>query len=147
MIPESIDIGASWKVLPPGFHSATIDEIRDRFATNDKRMILYLGLIQACIDLQTAGCEEIYLDGSYVTDKPFPGDFDVCWDPTHVDPKKLDPIFRDFSNQRKSQKEKYGGEFFPSSIKADGVRPFLDFFQIDKETGLEKGIVRIRLPK
>lgn len=85
------------------------------------------------------------MDGSYVTDKPNPGDFDLCWDPTHVNAHKLDPVFLDFSNLRKNQKLKYGGEFFPSSAKADGTHTFIEFFQIDKETGLEKGIIRIQL--
>ena len=145
MIPETVDIGASWKVLPNGLHDATLDDVKHRFATNETRRMLYDGLRRACQSLQTAGCTVIYLDGSYVTDKPYPGDFDVCWDPTLVDPNKLDPVFLDFSDRRKNQKKKYGGEFFPSSIRADGVHTFIEFFRIDKETGSEKGIVRIRL--
>jgi hypothetical protein len=145
MIPESVDIGGSWKVLPGGLHEATLDEVRIRFATNKKRKNLYKGLVRACKALQNAGCVVIYLDGSYVTDKPLPGDFDVCWDPTNVNTNKLDPVFLDFSDHRKNQKIKYGGEFFPSSVRADGVHTFLEFFRIDKETGSEKGIIRIRL--
>ena len=145
MIPESVDIGGSWKVLPCGLYDATLEDVKNRFATNETRKILYDGLLRACKSLQTAGCTVIYLDGSYVIDKPFPGDFDVCWDPTHVDQKKLDPVFLDFSDRRKNQKKKYGGEFFPSSSTADGHRTFIEFFRIDKETGSEKGIIRILL--
>ena len=119
MIPESVDIGGSWKVLPRGLHNGTLAEVKKRFATNETRKTLYAGLFKACIELQTAGCKVIFLDGSYVTDKPNPGDFDLCWDPTHVNAHKLDPVFLDFSNLRKNQKLKYGGEFFPSSAKAD----------------------------
>jgi hypothetical protein len=145
MIPESVDIGSSWKVLPHGLHTATLDEVKKRFATNETRKVLYDGLLRACKSLQTADCKVIFLDGSYVTDKPNPGDFDLCWDPTHVNPLKLDPVFLDFSDRRKKQKQKYGGEFFPSSAKADGTQTFIEYFQLDKETGLEKGIIRIRL--
>ena len=43
----------------------------------------------------------------------------------------MDPVFRDFDNERAAQKAKYGGEFFPSSFKADAVgRTFLEFFQL-----------------
>ena len=41
--------------------------------------------------------------------------------------------------------EKYGGEFFPSRLLADGSRTFVEFFQTDKETGKRKGIIRIQL--
>ena len=43
------------------------------------------------------------------------------------------------------KKIKYGGEFFPSSAKADGSHTFIDFFQTDRESGKEKGIIQIRL--
>ncbi|MGV8026330.1 MAG: hypothetical protein AB2L18_07230 [Anaerolineaceae bacterium] len=145
MIPESVNIGSSWNVLPPGLYDATLEEVRERFATNDKRIILYNGLLKAAKSLKIAGCRVIYLDGSYITDKPNPGDFDVCWDPIYVDPKKLDPVFLDFSDLRKNQKLKFGGEFFPASAKADGTNTFISFFQIDKETGIGKGIIRIQL--
>ena len=95
--------------------------------------------------MKSAGCVVVYLDGSYVTEKRAPGDFDVCWDPEGVDPAKLDPVLLDFDDRRRNQKRKYGGEFFPSSAKADGSRTFVDFFRTDRDTGKEKGIIRIRL--
>jgi predicted nucleotidyltransferase len=145
MIPELVDIGASWKVLPLGVHDATLEEVEKYFATNKKRKQLFLGFVRACKALKAAGCETVYLDGSYVTGKDFPSDYDVCWNPRHVDSKKLDPVFLDFSNKRKKQKLKYGGEFFLSSAKADGSHLFIKYFQTDKETGQEKGIIRINL--
>ncbi len=145
MIPELLDIGATWKVLPPGIHEATLRDIENKFATNAKRKLLYAGLSKGCQALKTAGCNHVYLDGSYVTEKTLPGDFDVCWDPTGVDVAKLDPTLLDFNNRRRNQKLKYGGEFFPSSASADGSRAFIHFFQIDRETGKEKGIIKIQL--
>ena len=145
MIPELVDIGASWKVLPFGIHEATLAEVEKRFATNEKRKQLFRGLTKACKSLKAARCSTIYLDGSYVTDKDFPSDYDVCWNPVHVDEKKLDPVFLDFSNKRKKQKSKFGGEFFLTSAKADTTHLFIQYFQKDKETGLEKGIICIHL--
>jgi len=145
VIPDLVDINATWKVLPPGIHKATLQDVAHSFATNAKREALYKGLIRGCEALKVAGCRIVYLDGSYVTSKPSPDDFDVCWDPTGVDPTKLDPVLFDFSNKRNNQKLKYGGEFFPSSLKANGSRTFVDFFQIDKESGKEKGIICIQL--
>lgn len=145
MIPELVDIGGSWKVLPFGIHNATLKEVEECFATNNKRKQLFRGLVKACESLKAAGCSTIYLDGSYVTDKDFPSDYDVCWNPINVDEKKLDPVFLDFSNGRKKQKSKYGGEFFIASSIADGSHRFIQYFQTDKDTGLEKGVIRINL--
>ena len=146
MIPDFIDVGAPWHVLPPGVHDATLEQVEDRFAKSNHRKTLFSGFKSGVMALSKAGCRTILLDGSFVTSKPIPGDFDACWDPIGVDPKKLDPCLLDFSNQRRAQKQKFGGEFFPGTFLADGNRFFADFFQIDKHTGNPKGIVRIRLP-
>ena len=145
MIPDLVDIGASWRVLPFGIHEATLAEVEERYATNDKRKLLFRGLRKACKALKAAGCSTIYLDGSYVTEKEFPSDYDVCWNPINVDIRKLDPVFLDFSDKRKKQKSKFGGEFFLSNAKADSSHIFIQYFQTDKETGLEKGIICINL--
>ena len=145
MIPKSIDIGGVWNVLPPGIHEATLSEVEQRFDTNERRKALYDGFRDGVQALLHAGCKIIFLNGSFVTDKSDPGDFDSCWDPTGVDVKRLAPVFLDFSNKRRRQKLKFGGEFFPSSATADGSRTFVSFFQTDKDTGKEKGIIRIQL--
>jgi len=145
MIPATVDIGASWQVLPPGVHDATLDEVKRAFANGPHREGLFNGLVRGCVALGQAGCRALYLDGSFVTDKPDPGDFDACWDPEGVDLNKLEPVLLDFKEARKNQKAKYGGEFFPSPALADGTRTFVDFFQVEKETGLKKGVVLIRL--
>jgi hypothetical protein len=144
VIPKSVDINGVWNVLPAGIHNATLEEIEQRFATNEKRKTLFEGFRRAALALRAAGCPAIFLDGSFVTDKPEPGDFDVSWDPVGVDPAKLDPVFLDFNNRRKRQKDKYGGEFFPSSAKAEATAVFLDFFQKDKHSGRAKGIIRVQ---
>lgn len=93
-----------------------------------------------------AGCRRVYLDGSFVTTKAFPNDFDCCWDTDGVDPQRLDPVFMDFSDYRARQKARFGGEFFPA--RATAKKPwttFLEYFQLDKETGNPKGIVGIDL--
>jgi hypothetical protein len=146
MIPKSISLGGVWNVLPPGIHDATLHEIQQRFATNETRKALYNGFRRGVQALKSAGCRTVFLDGSFVCDKPKPGDFDACWEPAGVDDKKLDAVLLDFSHGRRSQKLKYGGEFFPSSAKADGSRTFVEYFQTDRDTGKAKGIIRIQLP-
>jgi hypothetical protein len=97
-------LGSPWTVLPPGAHAANLEDVAIAFATNAWRRELFDGLVLASGKLRFAGCSAIYLDGSYVTGKPRPADFDACWDPAGVDPAKLDPVFLEFGNGRQRRK-------------------------------------------
>ncbi|HMV86438.1 MAG TPA: hypothetical protein PLD20_04295 [Blastocatellia bacterium] len=142
MIPDFDQSGN----LPSGIHWADWLEFEKRFGTNPRRKVLLAGLKRATTVLRKAGCQTIFVDGSFVTAKALPGDFDACWSVEGVDPDLLDPVLLDFSNGRAAQKAKYGGEMFPAElIEGASGKPFLDFFQIDKNTGKLKGIVGLRL--
>lgn len=147
MIPDFIHLkGSPWPVLPPGQHLADLCEVEGRYATNRRRRKLYEGLVIGAERLREAGCPVIYLDGSFVTGKPVPGDYDACWDPKGVDPNLLDPVFSDFNNGRAAQKAAFMGEFFPSSLMEGGSSlTFVQFFQVDRFTGESKGILTVPL--
>lgn len=132
--------------LPAGVHWTDWPEIEQRFGHNPHRVKLLEGFRKAIEELRAAGCKTVYLDGSFVTEKAQPNDFDACWDLTDVDPDKLDPVFLDFDNSRATQKAHFFGEFFPAQF-SEGVsgKTFLDFFQVDKQTGNLKGIVGLNL--
>jgi hypothetical protein len=145
MIPDFITYpGALWPLLPPGVHDADMDEVYTRLVLNERRRDLFTGLEQGLDNLFASGCPEVFLDGSYVTAKPLPNDYEVVWDARYVDPAILDAVFLDFSNKRARQKSKYLGEYFPSTM-AEGMsgKTFLEFFQNDRETGKRKGIIRV----
>jgi hypothetical protein len=132
--------------LPPGVHFATWREIEDRLSFNPRRRRLLAGFRRACNELRTAGCRLVYLDGSFVTTKKHPRDFDACWDVQNVDDDKLDPVFWDFSRGRAAQKQRFLGEFFPAQLPEGATgRAFMDFFQVNKLSGEPKGIVAFRL--
>jgi hypothetical protein len=132
--------------LPPGVHDATWTEMTTRFGQTPWRSQLLNGLLAALHSLRAAGCKRAYVDGSFVTDKAIPGDFDGCWEAAGVDPNRLDPALLDFSNARAAQKARFGGELFPATSAAVPVgTAFLDFFQRDKNTGSQKGIIAINL--
>lgn len=147
MIPALVPLpGSPWPVLPPGAHAASLEDVGVTFATNAWRRELHDGLLLASNKLWAAGCRTVYLDGSFVTGKPRPSDFDACWDPSGVDPTKLDPVFLQFENGRAAQKASFKGEFFPSSMRCVDVgQAFVDFFQLDRFTGKQKGIISISL--
>lgn len=134
--------------LPPGIHQATWAELVGAFGKNPLRAKLLNGLYRAAKELKKAGCKTLYVDGSFVSTKDQPQDFDGCWEPAGVDGAKLDPVLLDFTNRRLAQKVKYSGELFISSLRAELQPPhrtFLDFFQSDKQTGKPKGIIAIDL--
>ena len=142
MIPQFDEDG----LLPPGVHSASWDELTDRFGNNPWRLRLIAGLRAALDDLKGAGCRTVYINGSFVTSKGVPNDYDACWEEDGVDPAALEPVLLTFDAGRATQKAKYLGELFPASVIADtqGLS-FLEFFQADKETGKPKGIIAIDL--
>lgn len=147
MIPELIRVSESpWPILPAGLHEADLSAIKRRFASNKWRRELFNGLVEASRILKQAGCRYLYLNGSFVTEKPIPNDYDACWDPIGVDMRHMDPVFFDFRNNRAAQKARFGGEFFPSSYEVKGFgQTFLEFFQIDKYSGTQKGIIAVGL--
>lgn len=96
MIPEFTPDGN----LPPGVHLATWDQICDRFGKTPWRRRLLGGLRTALVSLRNAGCHLVYVDGSFVSSKLDPGDFDACWEEEGVDLDKLDPVLLVFDSGR-----------------------------------------------
>jgi hypothetical protein len=143
MIPEFEETTGN---LPPGIHEATWDEITQRFSGTMRRRELLDGLKRSIDELRKAGCRRVYIDGSFISRKRNPNDFDACWETNGVDETRLDPVLLDFANERAAQKMRYGGEWFLATqpLTTSGRRA-LDFFQRDKRTGAPKGIIALTL--
>jgi len=127
-------------LLPEGEHPATWDELIERFGWNPRRRQLLDGLAEAVELLSTAGCRRLWLNGSFVTAKEEPADFDACWDPNGVDLDSLDPIFFDFDSGRAAQKSRFGGELFPNVTESGSGLVFAEFFKNERD-GARKGII------
>lgn len=132
--------------LPPGEHIAVWDEIVDRFGWTERRRRLLDGLAEALELLGAAGRRRVWVNGSFVTAKDEPDDFDACWDTDGVDLDALDPILLDLSDGRRAQKDRFGGELFPNVTESQSGLSFSDFFQNERDT-TRKGIVVIHLSK
>ncbi|PEK99506.1 hypothetical protein [Bacillus sp. AFS017336] len=133
--------------LPPGIHNTSWEEFKNRYELNYKRKMQLKGLEKAIEEFYKAGCTCIYVDGSFVTKRSNPGDFDALYDLDEVNIESINPLLLDSSlNGRDVQKKYYEGEFFPMNAKAhpNGTK-FLDYFQKDKRTDEPKGIVKINL--
>ena len=57
--------------LPEGIHEATLDEIQEAFgSSSEQRQRLMTGLLAACENFRAAGVVDVFVNGSFVTDKP-----------------------------------------------------------------------------
>lgn len=131
-------------LLPVGIHLATWNELVEKFGFNEHRLKLLEGLKKGLNLLRQYGCRDACIDGSFVTNKRFPNDVDVCYDNTHMNWKKFikqQPEFNDVKNGSKIQKEKYQSEFYAINAFEDDI---LQYFQFDKDHN-PKGIVKLNL--
>jgi hypothetical protein len=94
--------------LPVGVHVATMVEIKARFAYNKCRQ-LFTGFSMLARHLKSSGCKTLYLDGSFVTDRIEPGDYDATWEAEGVN-STIDPLLR--SGDRLAIKQKYLADVF-----------------------------------
>jgi hypothetical protein len=138
------DVDSSTGFLPPGIHDAPWNVVAPRFSINGHRTRLVEGLLAALRNLAGAGCRSVLLDGSFVSQKELPEDYDGAWDTQGVDPTRLDPVLLDFTNRRAAMKSKYLGELFPASFLAAPGVLYRDFFMKDRN-GVPKGVVNIDL--
>lgn len=130
--------------LPPGKpYKATWEEFQSRFGGSEQRNYLLKGLKEALINLKEAGCARAYIDGSFVSSKEHPNDWDACWDMKGVDFDLIDSVIIDADFFPDHMKEKYLGDLFPQNSKLPGGN-FLEFFQSDRN-GVRKGLVVINL--
>jgi hypothetical protein len=130
--------------LPDGVHEVTWQDVVERFGFNSRRRQLLEGLADAIELLAAAGRRRVWLDGSFVTAKEEPVDFDACWDLDGVDLDVLDPVLLDLSLGRAAQKSRFGGELFPNVVEAQSGLEFAEFFRNERDTG-RKGIVVLRI--
>jgi hypothetical protein len=133
-------------VLPPGEHAASWNDVTQCFGGNSCRDRLLNGLRKAASNLRDAGVRSLWLDGSFVTGKPEPNDWDGVWDTMGADLAKVDPVLidrYDMATGRYRQKAKYGGELL-IGIEGSSGKPFHEFFQQDTN-GDVKGIVLLDL--
>lgn len=135
--------------LPPRVHEATWDEVVAQLGYTPHRRALLSGLRTALEQLHAFGCRRFYLDGSFVTAKEDPNDYDGCWEAEGVDVSRVAlvaPFLWDDTRGRPNQKALFGGDIFP--VRSTGLpseRHILDQFQVVYATGQPKGIVALDL--
>ena len=127
--------------LPAGEHFAGWAEFEERFGRNSTRRRLLAGLFRMAKSLAEAGCSFFLVDGSFVTNKPNPSDYDACCDFSGLNLKRIDlKLF----GTREEIKAEFYGELFPEHYMADDEYTFREFFQTDRDD-VPKGVVRLDL--
>ncbi|WP_052731237.1 DUF6932 family protein [Spirosoma radiotolerans] len=134
--------------LIEGIHWLTWQELGSNFGFTWGRQRFLKKMEMGLKSLRQAGCQAVYIGGSFVTRKSIPDDFDICYDDSAVDVDLLaaiDPTILSLDNSRAAQKAKYDGEFLPLSREYGPGVSYLDLFQGDEDTGDPKGIVGLKL--
>lgn len=141
-----IELDSQTGYLPKGVHGMSLVEVARYFAWNARRRFLFAGFSRAIAALQIAGCRSVILDGSFVTAKAEPGDWDAAFDPVGVIAARLDPILLKHDDGRRAMRAKYLGDMFPWTALASSANGsiYRQFFQKDRD-GNPKGIIEIQL--
>lgn len=140
MIP---DFDSKGNLPAGGPYEVSWQQFELHFGYNDKRKKLLQGLRDALEHLKEAGCRRVFIDGSFITFRKHPADWDACWLIDNVDFEKLDPLIIDESFHHEKRKRRYLGDLFLHSPRLPGGN-WVRRFQIDKN-GNKKGILVIDL--
>jgi hypothetical protein len=110
--------------LKPGLYKASFAEFAGRFGTSPERLHLLQGFQAFAHNVGLAGCEEIRIGGTFISDKAVPDDFDALWRFTErIDKTKLDQTLVDDS--RFDSRFKFGGDIFSTRTKKLDMGSFL----------------------
>ena len=182
-LPEDFDERG---LLPPGEYEVTFEELRRSLLVRGPRTAVphwndewrwYLTQRAEVLveQLWAVGVDDVYLDGSFVEDKPHPNDIDGYFtcdprvladgsltralnllDPRKVwtwDPRSRTP-YRGYTKRQLPMWHAYRVELYPHIGQGCGIRDrfghelqFPAAFRLRRGTDEPKGIIKIRLPK
>lgn len=136
-------------VLPEGTHQSDWPAFKERFGWNLRRQRLTLAVLEVAHLMRHHGARRLWIDGSFVSAKPEPGDVDLLYSLNELDEDALldaEPVLEDFSDGRKAQKARFGGvECWPIEFtEASTGRAMLEFFAFDRDDQ-PKGLIELDL--
>ncbi|KAA6335586.1 hypothetical protein EZS27_016196 [termite gut metagenome] len=142
VIPDLLENG----FLPEGIYETTFEEINKRFGFSNRRNRLLTGMKELIDICKQLGCDVFYLDGSFVSKKVIPSDYDACWDTTSI---HRESVLKAASESiLVALEEEYGGEIYYAQTKSfrNASITILEYFQLCKENPtIKKGILKINL--
>ncbi len=81
------------------------------------------------------------MNGSFITTKSEPLDYDLCYEPIGITGTKE---FKQFLETRETRKKEYLGDIFPRMLQPPYETDHVEHWQTDRD-GVVKGIIRIIL--
>jgi len=134
--------------LPPGVHRATLEEVVVEFGAATPRRQTLAGRLQTLLTLAraTGSLCRAFVWGSFVTDKPFPGDLDVFllmragFDQEFT---TLPPEQRDLFDHGRARLVFEADVFWATeAIGEDELASWLSVYQLSRDL-VERGIVEV----
>ncbi len=132
--------------LPEGLHLATLEEIALCFGTDTPRRQYLLGRLERWVEFARAiGSLRFFVDGSFVTQKPIPGDVDaVVWLPPDFE-IQVHTEFPAAVSLAEMIETRQPEELF-AAANALEWKDWVEFFSQTRELdGRRKGIVEVQL--
>lgn len=114
-------------LLPPGEHSCSLEEARERFATTAPRRSLWTALLDCLEGFRRLNIEApIIVDGSFVTDKLHPDDIELSWDVRGLTEEAQGRVIAYWLRHAKRLRVDTKVHFYPTVA---GQHDFIMFFQ------------------
>ena len=135
----------AYGLLPPGFHTTTMAELKRRFDFSPKRRSLIEdGLELVARELVGMGVLELYVDGSFVEHDPSPGDVDG-----YVLTGSTSKAYREIAQRQELWLMQYRMDIWPAAADVEGEGSQSYFEQLFSHTADDsprpKGIVKLKL--
>lgn len=140
-------------ILPPGVHVCTFVEAEQLLCSNERRIEIWAGL-QGFVDWAEAlpPPTAILIDGSYVTDKPLPGDVDVIVDISGCMEADQLRWFEAWNDHHEHVKDAYLVDFYPFVVgQGNDFSAFFQYVRIEEalrrgiSPNIRKGILRVEV--
>lgn len=145
MIPDFTKSGE----LPNGIYYPTWDEFVLRFAYNEHRKKLLIGLLKGLNILMNCGCGDVYIGGSFITGKEKPKDIDICYNTTFLKFEKLNKTNPEFFDPKKGkylQNKKFGCDFIMYNNYETDIINFLSYNRNNEPIGILKFFLKEIMP-
>lgn len=146
-IPGLNDFG----LLPAGIHDCAVAEVQENFCGGPAREAAWASFQGFLGWVSTMPSPvSIFVDGSFVTDKPVPGDVDVIIDITACVPADQDVWIVAYHREHARLKQEFGTDFYPviTGVGYD-FTAFFQYVRVDEALargapdGTRKGILRL----
>lgn len=119
-------------------------EFKKAFGTNESRKEKLKGVLLFLKVLKSLGCTNVYVAGSFVTNKEHPNDIDLCVDITDVDYVKLKKEYPELLQEKGIEKIRKEHKVHFALFFDFGSTELLDWFKKDRDDN-PRGLVKIYL--